>query len=195
MEEEHSMGVHDHPDAYVRRAALLAAGQAVASLPPPRVAAALLASGGGGAGPGGVSLLAAEARKHVSGNGSGGSGGTPADEVLLSQLEWVQGWARATAERDVDATCRDMAGAVVSIQAGSAEAALAALAAVPGGGSGGGVMERLAGAGSGPGGLVGRGVRMPGAAWPRLGVSMPDAAGGPAKAPLAVEIASIGRHR
>ncbi len=65
--------VHGHVDAYVRRAALLAVGQVVASLPPARVAAALLASEAG----------RADAM-------TGSRGPDAADRGLLERLEWVQ---------------------------------------------------------------------------------------------------------
>ncbi|KAG2494834.1 hypothetical protein HYH03_007074 [Edaphochlamys debaryana] len=104
--------VHKHPEPYVRRAALLAAGQVLAQLPPPSVAAALLgaaAGGGGGAGAG------------------GGGGGASGGGALAERLEWVAGWSRGVAEGDVDPHCRMMAQAVVNLQADLASRSLAYL--------------------------------------------------------------------
>ncbi|EFJ42875.1 hypothetical protein VOLCADRAFT_97060 [Volvox carteri f. nagariensis] len=109
-------GVHSHPEPYVRRAALLAAGQVLAQLPPPAVAGALLgatAAAAGTAGAGGVVVVV---------GGCDGCG-----DGLAERLEWVSRWCRTVSEDDVDPHCRLMAQACVNLQADLASRCLASL--------------------------------------------------------------------
>lgn len=163
--------VHGHIDPYVRRAALLAVGQVVASLPAPRVASALLSS------------------EHLAvGSHSSSLGG--GDKALLERLEWVQGWVRGAAAGDSDETCRMMAEACVNIQAGAATAALQSLQ-----------LERQQQHLQQPlgGSRVSGGLLMPGeAGWTNarpidmMGAGSPGLASvGRARTPLMVEIASL----
>lgn len=104
--------VHSHPEPFVRRAALLAAGQVLAAVPPARLATAMLgAAGGGGGGP----LLA------------GAPPGDATDDALVSRLEWLRGWAEDVAAGDTDDSCRTMADGVRKLQASLAAGALAVL--------------------------------------------------------------------
>ena len=159
-------------DPYVRRAALLAAGQLLASLPPPRVAAALLSAQGGAIQGGSLPLV-------------GGSRGGGEDGGLLERLEWVQGWVRGVAGGDADETCRMMAEACVNIQAGVANAALQALQQQQ-------QQQQQSGGGIGPVPLV-----MPGGAgWsgtslPGISIGSTSSARGGGRPPLMVEIASL----
>ncbi|GAX82969.1 hypothetical protein CEUSTIGMA_g10396.t1 [Chlamydomonas eustigma] len=143
MELLKSPDVHKHQDAYVRRAALLAAGQVLASLPRERVAAALASSASSAilsdvrSSPASIMSSTHPAwllldssrgrdfdyRQAHSGRG-GGKMGSVADEVLLERLDWIQGWLREVASADMDETCRMMAEACVNIQAGLARQAL-----------------------------------------------------------------------
>ncbi|KAG2442491.1 hypothetical protein HXX76_002577 [Chlamydomonas incerta] len=127
--------VHEHPEPFVRRAALLAAGQVLGHLPPAAVAAALLGAGGAG----GAGALAAGLPGGVGGDGPGSSrdGGG-----LGERLEWVAGWSRRVAAEDGDPHCRLMAQACVNLQSDLASRCLASLqdaaSTAAGGGLGGG---------------------------------------------------------
>ncbi len=110
-----SCQVHSNADVYVRRAALLAAGQVVASLMPQHVATALLSGRG---------EVDQSRGHHLARRGGGGRSSAVGDERLLQRLDWVQGWVREAAAGDVDETCRMMAEACVNIQAGVAAKAL-----------------------------------------------------------------------
>jgi telomere length regulation protein len=84
--------VHSHPEPFVRRAALLAAGHVLGAVPPARVAAAMLtAAAGGGSGTG---WPAAAAASDV------------AEEALVSRLEWLREWVEGVASHDTDDSCR-----------------------------------------------------------------------------------------
>lgn len=84
--------VHNHPEPFVRRAALLAAGQVLGAVPPARLATAMLSAAAGG---NGGQVLSA--------------GGDAADEALVSRLEWLREWAAGVAENDTDYSCRQVA--------------------------------------------------------------------------------------
>ncbi len=112
--------VHAHPEPFVRRAALLAAGQVLAQLPPAVLAGALLGAGAGSGGVGGglaaAVSLGGGGRRAPGGGGGGGSHGPSA--TLLERLEWVAEWCRGVAAGDVDGHCRMMAQACVNLQVG-----------------------------------------------------------------------------
>lgn len=93
-----SPAVHGHMEPYVRRAALLAAGQVMAALPPARVAAAMV-----------------------------GRRQDAVDGALVERLQWVQDWSQQVAASDSDDTCRAMAGACINLQADLASQAMAAI--------------------------------------------------------------------
>ena len=86
--------VHGHPEPYVRRAALLAAGQVLGAVPPARLATAMLGAAAGGAGGAPAVLPAAVAARDA------------ADEALVSRLEWLRQWVESVAEQDTDDSCR-----------------------------------------------------------------------------------------
>lgn len=142
--------VHEHAEPYVRRATLLAAGQALSALPAPRLAVAMLAAAGG--------------------VGSSSRHADPMDTALVQQLEWLRGWLGRVQDTDVDASCAAMAGACRDLQA-----ALAGEAALALGSGGAGALQAagLMGAGSlvpSPGGLMG---------WGRQPVTLDGLQGGP----------------
>ncbi|KAL4458913.1 hypothetical protein ABPG75_013778 [Micractinium tetrahymenae] len=105
--------VHNHPEPYVRRAALLTAGQVLAAVPPARLATAMLGAAAGGGGGGGLSAAAA-ARDAT-------------DDALVTRLEWLRKWTEGMAAGDTDDSCRMMADGVRKLQASLAAGALAAL--------------------------------------------------------------------
>lgn len=127
--------IHEHQDPYIRRAALLAAGQVLASLPPVSVAQAM---------PtidredeprviGGIDLSALVKLPDlnvlsVGSRGRDGGKWDAQDAALLQGLDFIQSWARRAAEDDVDSTVKAMAGACVNIQAGLAKQAMECLA-------------------------------------------------------------------
>jgi len=84
----------------VRRATLLAAGQALCAIPAPRLAAAMLARDGGR---------------------------DPMDAALVRQLEWLHGWLEEVQQGDADSSCELMAGACRDLQAALAAEATIAL--------------------------------------------------------------------
>lgn len=98
--------VHDSEEPYVRRAALLAASQALAAIPPASVASAML----------GVTDTA-------------GGAAAAQSSALAERLRWLRGWVQQTASQDPDANCLMMAGACGGLQEALASEALAALAA------------------------------------------------------------------
>ncbi|GLC37986.1 hypothetical protein PLESTB_000449000 [Pleodorina starrii] len=114
--------VHAHPEPYVRRASLLAAGQVLAQLPPAAVAGALL--GGSGAS---RDLQRGLLGAAVGGFGGAGGGGGGGGGGLAERLEWVADWCRSLADGDVDPHCRMMAQACVNLQADLASRCLASL--------------------------------------------------------------------
>ena len=107
-----TLRVHNHPEPYVRRAALRAAGQVLSAVPPARLATAMLGTAVGSAG---VALSAAAAARNAT------------DDALVSRLEWLRGWAEGVAAGDTDDSCRMMADGVRKLQASLAAGALAAL--------------------------------------------------------------------
>ena len=134
--------VHAHPEPYVRRAALLAAGQVLGAVPPARLATAMLGAAAGGAG-----ALAAPR--------------DAADEALVARLEWLREWAQGVAGGDPDDSCRMMAEGVQKLQGHLASGALAALdSGVPAGPLAGGSLLPLGGGGGG-GGRGGPGLGLP----------------------------------
>jgi telomere length regulation protein len=87
--------VHAHPEPYVRRAALLAAGHVLGAVPPARLASAMLGAAAGG---------------------GGGARATAADEALVPRLEWLRSWVEGVARQDTDDSCRCVfGGGVVSV--------------------------------------------------------------------------------
>ncbi|KAK9868756.1 hypothetical protein WJX84_007936 [Apatococcus fuscideae] len=92
--------VHRHPEAYVRRAALIAVSQVIRAMPPSRLAGAILASD------------------------SNASSGDGQDVAVVERLEWVRQFARDTASADADPECRMLGAACSSLQAQLAGAAL-----------------------------------------------------------------------
>ena len=107
--------VHNHPEPYVRRAALLAGGQVLGAVPPARLATAMLGSAASGGAASGVAVSGAAAARDA------------ADEALVSRLEWLRGWTDSVAQGDTDDSCRMMAEGVRKLQSSLAAGALAAL--------------------------------------------------------------------
>jgi hypothetical protein len=113
-----STASHRCPATTTRRASLLAAAQVLASLPPARVAGAAI-----------------------------GRSADVEDRLLVERLQWLQGWAQATAGGDADEHCRLLAAGCVSLQADLGSRAMAAMEQLP-------VMPQgLLGLGGGGGGL------------------------------------------
>lgn len=100
LELVHSRGVHDSPEPYVRRAALLASSQVLVALPPARLSSAMLAAA---------------------------SSADCQDAALVARLDWVRQWADSTTESDTDEGCRKMASSCRQLQASLAAGALAAM--------------------------------------------------------------------
>ena len=132
--------IHQHPDPFIRRAALLAAGQVLASLPPSSVAQAMLLSDHhhereessksliGGLDLSSIVKLPSLDTVRIQGKDRGIGKWDAQDEALLCGLEFIQSWARKATEGDIDPTCKAMAGACVNIQAGLAKQAIQQLA-------------------------------------------------------------------
>lgn len=117
--------VHDNPEPYVRRAALMTASQVLAAVRPARLASSMLL-GGPGAG-----MNAGAAAGH--------------DDGLLARLQWLQGWTGAVAGADPDENCRTMAAACRGLHAGLAANAMASLQADSYGSEVGGSVMHLPG--------------------------------------------------
>ncbi|KAF8067273.1 Telo2 [Scenedesmus sp. PABB004] len=94
--------VSGHKEVFVRRAVLVAASQVVRHLPPARLAGAMV-----------------------------GRESDATDRVLVERLQWLLGWARATAAGDADEHCRLLAAGCVAWQVELSEGAMAALEHMP----------------------------------------------------------------
>lgn len=154
-----SPSLHGHLEPFVRRAALLATAQVLASLPPARVAGAMLSAPAsssafgltGGMQAGGVAAIGGLGGMQGLGSAlcglgigitmqggdsrSGGRGalahGDPLDAALVERLNWVQTWVARVAEEDSDDTCRALAAGCAGLHASLTQRAAHSLAVPP----------------------------------------------------------------
>jgi telomere length regulation protein len=96
--------VHGSEEPYVRRAALMAAVQALTAIPPALVASSLMSASGG-----------REVTRRIESTQVGGL------------LEWLREWIASVEEGDPDENCRKMATACQKLHGALASEALAAL--------------------------------------------------------------------
>jgi len=99
-------GVHDSDEPYVRRAALLAASQALSAIPPASIATAMLGT-----------------QEEI--------GGRSGAAALADRLRWLGEWVGDTADEDPDENCRAMATACKGLQHALATEALSSLELEP----------------------------------------------------------------
>jgi hypothetical protein len=105
--------VHDSPEPFVRRAALLATSHALMAVPPAAIADA---------------LLGLEDKR----NGDRRGGAASAHATLLAErLQWVHTWVNTSKVSDTDANCRALAEGCEAMQGALSSEALASLANSP----------------------------------------------------------------